>query len=172
FADFFVYHDDSIVQVATFYEVVLKQHFQFMEEAEGPGRCNGRRKLIDVADGSMLATEHRRIKVDHTGKTIAVQWHGHHFHFPVSFCMMDIMRNFVIIAIRILIGVSSFFEDFHKRSGTAVHDRYFGPVDVDEHVVYLQSYKGCHQVFDRAYAGSVLGDCSTPGRIRYVVRID
>src|SRR5690606_39852875 len=38
FADFFVYHDDSIVQVATFYEVVLKQHFQFMEEAEGPGR--------------------------------------------------------------------------------------------------------------------------------------
>src|SRR5690606_7977232 len=138
-------------------EVVLKQHFQLVEETESPRRCNVFRKLVDIADRSMLATQYRRIEINHTCEPVSVERHGNHLDFPIGFCMVYIMRYFVIVAIGILIYIACFFNCFHERRRATVYYRDLGAIDIDEHIIDLQAYQCSHEVFYSTHPGTILG---------------
>src|SRR5665213_132542 len=104
----------------------------------------------------MLAAQYLRIIINHAGKTIIIKWHSYHFYFSVGLGVMYVIGDMIIFTIGFLLNKANFFNRINKLYGAAVHYRGFGPVKINQHIIQLQSHKGCEYMFNSAYTGAVL----------------
>src|SRR5690606_15886304 len=141
------------------------------KEAERAARCDFLFELADVGDGCVLTSENGRVVVDHHCYAIVVKREGSDFNVAGSFAIEDRFLHFEEVAEGILIFCTSVFKNFNKRLGTAVHDRTFGTVKLDQDIVDLESNQSGERMFDGAYPGSALFDGCSARHVHYVVAI-
>src|SRR3546814_11380833 len=82
FTYFLINYHDGIVQVAAPDQIMVQQHFQFVQETEGPRGSNLLIELRNVHDARMLAAQHLRSEERRVGKecvsTCRSRWSPYH----------------------------------------------------------------------------------------------
>src|SRR5690606_36709794 len=109
-----VYDDNRVVESAALDKVILIKHFKLMEKAERATRCDFFFKLPDIRDGGMLATQHRRVVVDHDGHPGIVQGSRSNLHVSRGLPVRQLLLYFEEVADCVLLFSASVLEYVDK----------------------------------------------------------
>ena len=139
---------DRVLEGAAEREPVLPQHLDVLEEREGS--C--RRDLFDErflgnAQRPRLMAKERMIVADAVGDLEVIG--GIERDSFVATRHRNRPDDFQIPAARLLPLHARFVNQIDERRGTAIHDRHFGRVQLDDHVVHAHADERREQMFDR-----------------------
>src|SRR6218665_3522105 len=118
-----------------------------------------------------LVSNTRRIIIDHHRHAIIVERKGGDFYVARSVFVENGILHLKKIPQGILLFLPRRLQYFYKLNRTAVHDRRFGPVELNEQVVDFQPYARRHGMFNGADARAALLNGGAARNIYYIVAI-
>ena len=166
-----VFNDyDSVVQIASFDQVVRDQRFQFVQEYERPAGSDLLSELVDRVEPCVLVANDLRIEIDVDVDREFVIRIDDDFNTPFGYGYDGFFVYFVVFAVGILFLEACCDDGSDVFPCGAIHDRGLRCVDIDQGIVYAATPQGCHDVFDRADPYAFLFDSSTSGGVGDVIR--
>ncbi len=106
--------DDRVAYIAPFYQIVVKQHLQFVQKAERAAGCDLFFEFTQGLQSGMLRTQHRRVEIDQRCHLILRCGHGYHFHAFLFVVMKDVLIDAVPDLGGILFFDTGFFDELNK----------------------------------------------------------
>src|SRR5690606_31900645 len=129
-------------------------HLQFVEATKGAAGSDFLFKLADIRNGSVLATQHRRVVIDHHRNPEDVARLSDNLDVARRLATEQRSLHVNNVAKRVFYFGTCRFECFYKLDGTAVHDGAFRAVELYENVVNFKPYQGRQRMFNGAYSGT------------------
>ena len=89
--------------------------------------------MLRAEDGAPVVHHNRDSKV------VVWIWDSEHFNINVGIFESDIGTQFERFSIRVLVREANAFNRINEFEGTAIHDRNFRSIELDQRIVYLAS---------------------------------
>ena len=162
---------DSIGQITAFDEVTADERLQFMKENKGTARSNLVFKVLEVMQGCMLLVKHSRVILDFNIDFKPVARLNAQFNAQDLVLVGNRLFDDQIVAISVLLDDASFVNGFNKMLCTAIHDRCFFHVNVNQHIIDTHTTQGSQDMLHSVNLNTAFAEGSTTGCIDNIVNI-
>lgn len=166
-----VHDDDRIADVAALDQACICQCFKLMQKAKSAAISKFSSEVFNVEQRRMLASQHRRIVVNHHRYPEIIHRQSGQIHLSIAFVVVDGLINNKKFAVGLLLMQAGAQECLNEIDARAVHDRGLGPIKIDEAIVDLQTRKRCECMLDGMHTCAIGLYRRTALGINYIVHI-